>query len=127
MDGPGMDGPGMDDPTMDGDVIASGRSIPISDPNDMTPAIEPGSPSPLGDRIERHADEADAVRRASGRPHDGGGARPPRTRREHPAHIAQAVEHSLGKGEVTGSSPVMGTTSTGMTEPILKALNPENV
>ena len=25
------------------------------------------------------------------------------------AHIAQAVEHSLGKGEVTGSSPVMGT------------------
>ena len=26
------------------------------------------------------------------------------------AHIAQVVEHSLGKGEVTGSSPVMGTT-----------------
>ena len=26
------------------------------------------------------------------------------------AHIAQAVEHSLGKGEVTGSSPVVGTT-----------------
>ena len=25
------------------------------------------------------------------------------------AHIAQAVEHSLGKGEVTGSSPVVGT------------------
>ena len=44
-----------------------------------------------------------------------------------PAHIAQAVEHSLGKGEVTGSSPVMGTTSTETTEPILNALNPENV
>jgi hypothetical protein len=28
----------------------------------------------------------------------------------HLAHIAQAVEHSLGKGEVTGSSPVVGTT-----------------
>ena len=27
----------------------------------------------------------------------------------HEAHIAQVVEHSLGKGEVTGSSPVMGT------------------
>ncbi len=26
------------------------------------------------------------------------------------AHVAQAVEHSLGKGEVTGSIPVMGTT-----------------
>ena len=26
------------------------------------------------------------------------------------AHIAQVVEHSLGKGEVTGSIPVMGTT-----------------
>ena len=25
------------------------------------------------------------------------------------AHVAQLVEHSLGKGEVTGSSPVMGT------------------
>ena len=25
------------------------------------------------------------------------------------ARIAQAVEHSLGKGEVTGSSPVVGT------------------
>ena len=25
------------------------------------------------------------------------------------AHIAQVVEHSLGKGEVTGSSPVVGT------------------
>ena len=25
------------------------------------------------------------------------------------AHIAQSVEHSLGKGEVTGSNPVMGT------------------
>jgi hypothetical protein len=25
------------------------------------------------------------------------------------AHVAQAVEHSLGKGEVTGSIPVMGT------------------
>jgi hypothetical protein len=27
------------------------------------------------------------------------------------ARIAQAVEHSLGKGEVTGSSPVVGTTN----------------
>jgi hypothetical protein len=27
------------------------------------------------------------------------------------AHIAQVVEHSLGKGEVTGSSPVVGTNS----------------
>ncbi len=26
------------------------------------------------------------------------------------AHIAQMVEHSLGKGEVTGSIPVVGTT-----------------
>ena len=26
------------------------------------------------------------------------------------AHVAQVVEHSLGKGEVTGSIPVMGTT-----------------
>ena len=26
------------------------------------------------------------------------------------AHIAQVVEYSLGKGEVTGSNPVMGTT-----------------
>jgi hypothetical protein len=25
------------------------------------------------------------------------------------AHIAQLVEHSLGKGEVTGSNPVMST------------------
>ena len=25
------------------------------------------------------------------------------------AHVAQVVEHSLGKGEVTGSIPVMGT------------------
>jgi hypothetical protein len=25
------------------------------------------------------------------------------------ARIAQVVEHSLGKGEVTGSSPVVGT------------------
>ena len=117
----------MNGPTMDGDVIASGRSIPISDPNDMTPAIEPGIPSPLGDRIARHAGEADAVRRASGRPHDGGGARPPRTRRGHPAHIAQAVEHSLGKGEATGSSPVMGTTFllNGGIDPA--ALNLENV
>ena len=122
-----MGGPGMDGPDMDDDVIASGRSIPISDPNDMAPAIEPGSPSPLGDGIERHAGEAGAVRRAPGRPHDGGGARPPRTRREHPAHIAQAVEHSLGKGEATGSSPVMGTTflSNGGIDPA--ALNLENV
>ena len=28
---------------------------------------------------------------------------------EHSALIAQAVEHSLGKGEVTGSNPVVGT------------------
>ena len=26
-----------------------------------------------------------------------------------PAHIAQSVEHFLGKEEVTGSSPVMGS------------------
>ena len=26
------------------------------------------------------------------------------------AHVAQMVEHTLGKGEVTGSSPVMGST-----------------
>ena len=25
------------------------------------------------------------------------------------AHVAQSVEHTLGKGEVTGSSPVMGS------------------
>ena len=25
------------------------------------------------------------------------------------AHMAQVVEHSLGKGEVTGSNPVVGT------------------
>jgi hypothetical protein len=25
------------------------------------------------------------------------------------AHMAQLVEHSLGKGEVTGSNPVVGT------------------
>ena len=29
------------------------------------------------------------------------------------AHIAQVVEHSLGKGEVTGSSPVVGTIFNG--------------
>ena len=28
------------------------------------------------------------------------------------ARVAQAVEHSLGKGEVTGSSPVVGTSAT---------------
>ena len=28
---------------------------------------------------------------------------------EFQAHIAQSVEHSLGKGEVTGSNPVMST------------------
>ena len=28
------------------------------------------------------------------------------------AHIAQAVEHFLGKEEVTGSSPVMGSSIT---------------
>jgi hypothetical protein len=28
----------------------------------------------------------------------------------HYAHIAQTVEHFLGKEEVTGSSPVMGST-----------------
>ncbi len=27
-----------------------------------------------------------------------------------PAHIAQSVEHFLGKEEVTGSNPVMGST-----------------
>ena len=32
------------------------------------------------------------------------------------AHIAQSVEHSLGKGEVTGSNPVMGTRVTGTSE-----------
>ena len=32
------------------------------------------------------------------------------------AHIAQAVEHSLGKGEVTGSSPVMGTIFLGRSD-----------
>lgn len=26
------------------------------------------------------------------------------------AHVAQLVEHTLGKGEVTGSTPVMGST-----------------
>ena len=25
------------------------------------------------------------------------------------AHVAQSVEHSLGKGEVTGSNPVAGS------------------
>ena len=25
------------------------------------------------------------------------------------AHVAQLVEHTLGKGEVTGSTPVMGS------------------
>ena len=28
------------------------------------------------------------------------------------AHVAQMVEHSLGKGEVTGSIPVVGTSTT---------------
>ncbi len=31
-------------------------------------------------------------------------------RREKRAHIAQLAEHALGKGEVTGSSPVVGST-----------------
>ena len=112
---------------MDGDVAASDRSVPISDPNDMSPTIEPGFPPLLGDRLEQHAGEAGALRQGSGRPHDGGGAHPPRTRRVYSAHIAQAVEHSLGKGEATGSSPVMGTTflSNGGIDPA--ALNLENI
>jgi hypothetical protein len=32
-------------------------------------------------------------------------------RRGFSAHVAQAVEHFLGKEEVTGSSPVVGSTS----------------
>ena len=34
----------------------------------------------------------------------------PKMRRVY-ALVAQLVEHSLGKGEVTGSSPVVGTTN----------------
>jgi hypothetical protein len=30
------------------------------------------------------------------------------------AHMAQVVEHSLGKGEVTGSNPVVGTIYLGV-------------
>ena len=31
------------------------------------------------------------------------------------AHVAQLVEHTLGKGEVTGSSPVMGSSVQNLT------------
>ena len=31
------------------------------------------------------------------------------TTKRHYAHVAQLVEHTLGKGEVTGSTPVMGS------------------
>ena len=54
-------------------------------------------------------------------------ASPNTSRRRHPAHIAQVVEHSLGKGEVTGSSPVMGTIFVANDEIVIpKALNLEN-
>ena len=32
------------------------------------------------------------------------------------AHVAQLVEHVLGKDEVTGSIPVMGSTNIGRTK-----------
>ena len=32
-----------------------------------------------------------------------------RVEHSHTAHVAQVVEHILGKDEVTGSSPVMGS------------------
>ena len=34
------------------------------------------------------------------------------------AHIAQSVEHFLGKEEVTGSNPVMGSTLSGIRLPV---------
>ena len=44
-------------------------------------------------------------------------------RHEHYAHIAQAVEHSLGKGEVTGSIPVVGTSMCDQNQQNLMDLN----
>ena len=34
------------------------------------------------------------------------------------ADVAQLVEHSLGKGEVTGSSPVISSRDTGIREQV---------
>ena len=81
----------------------------MSTANDMLPVIESRFPAPFGEKIGQHAAETGPLVPGYDRLHASFQEHVFQTRREHSAHIAQAVEHSLGKGEVTGSSPVMGT------------------